>query len=66
MQNISGMGAKKRFSKRRLNMIDSTISIHCGILNTDERMDLVREYNEVAKILAEIKNEKQEAREQKI
>jgi len=35
IRNVSWSGAKKQYSKRRLNLIHSTISSHCSVLNTD-------------------------------
>jgi len=34
-------GAKRRLPQRRLNFIDGTVSSHCGVLNSNERLQLI-------------------------
>ena len=46
-------------------MIDGCISSYCAVLNSEERMLMVKEANEVTAILAEIYNDRQEEKELK-
>jgi len=41
MLDSQGEGAKRRLPQRRLNFIDGTVSSHCGVLNSNERLQLI-------------------------
>ena len=58
MQDSQGEGAKKRFPQRRLNFIDGTVSSHCRVLNSKERLVLIRQANEVAGVLGDLETDR--------
>ena len=58
MQDSQGEGAKKRLPQRRLNFIDGTVSSHCGVLNSKERLVLIRQANEVAGVLGDLETDR--------
>ena len=64
MKDAQGEGAKKRLPARRLNFIDGQISAHCGVLNSPEKIQMIKITNEVASVLAKIHNDKAYEREQ--
>ena len=51
--------------QRRLNFIDGTISSHCAILNSDERLQLVKQANEVAAVMADLENDRKKQKEER-
>ena len=63
IKDSQGEGAKKRLPQRRLNMVDGSVSSHCCILNSTERLELVRRSNEVAAIMGEIEVDRLRAKE---
>ena len=63
IKDSKGDGVKKRIAQRRLNMIDATVSSHCAVLNSAERMHLIKQANEVAAVLADIELEQIQKRE---
>ena len=64
-----GEGAKKILPRRRINMIDGLVSSHCCVLNSSERLDLIKKSNQIAALMAEIEvdrtKQKEDARKQK-
>ena len=48
-----GDGAKKRI-QNRLNFIDATVALHCTVFNSEEQMQLIKEANAVAAVMANI------------
>ena len=65
MKDSQGKGAKKRLPQRRLNFIDGTVSSHCGVLNSPERLNLIRQANEVSAVMADLEKERLEKKEEK-
>ena len=69
IKDSQGEGAKKRLPQRRLNMIDGLVSSHCCVLNSAERLDLIKKSNQIAALMAEIEvdrsKQKEEARKRK-
>ena len=63
IKDSQGDGAKRRLPQRRLNLVDANISSHCCVLNSQERMELIRKSNEVAAIMGEIENNRNQRRE---
>ena len=55
IKDSQGKRAKKRLPQRRLNMIDAIVLSHCCISNSDERLELVKQSNEVAAIIGDTK-----------
>ena len=64
IKDSQGEGAKKKLPQRRLNMVDAAISSHCCILNSTERLELIRKSNEVAAIMGEIETDRLRIREE--
>ncbi len=65
MEDTKGEGAKKRLPARRLNMIDSCISSWSSVLNSSERIKLIRQTNELAKVLGKIEQGKEDDKEKR-
>ena len=65
MDGLVGRNSKKRLAKRRLNMVDANISSYCVLLNGIERIELVREVNELAAACGEVSKEVEEKREER-
>ena len=65
MEDTKGEGAKKRLPARRLNMIDGCISSWSSVLNSSERIGLIRQSNELAKVLGELEQDREEDKEEK-
>jgi len=63
MNGSQGEGAKKRLPQRRLNFIDGMVSSHCGVLNSDERLNLIRQANEVSGVMADLEAERLQKRD---
>lgn len=63
MKDLMGEGSKKRLPQCRLNFIDSQVSSHCSVLDSDEWMKLIQISNQVAAVLADIHNDRQKTRE---
>ena len=64
MKDSHGQFVHKRLPQRRLNLIDSTISSHFTILNSEERMKLIKKANEVASVIADIEIDRAKKREE--
>lgn len=64
MKDSHGKFVHKRLPQRRLNLIDSTISSQCTILNSEERMKLIKKANEVAAVIADIEIDRAKKREE--
>lgn len=65
MQDAKGEGANARLPQRRLNLIDGEIAAECSVLNSTERLKLIKQANELAAVLADIevdRNEEKAAR----
>ena len=58
MQDSQGEGTKKRLPQRRLNFIKSTVSSHCRVQNSKERLVLIRQANEVAGVLGDLETDR--------
>ena len=58
MEDTKGEGAKRRLPARRLNMIDGCISSWCSILNSTDRLELIKQANELSAVLGEIETDK--------
>eukprot|EP00957_Ditylum_brightwellii_P047407 3600847-Ditylum_brightwellii.AAC.1 len=65
MEDTKGEGARKHLPARRLNMIDGCISSWLSVLNSRERIGLIRQSNELAKVLGKLKQDKEEDKEEK-
>jgi hypothetical protein len=65
MEDTKGEGARKRLPTRRLNMIDGNISSWCLVLNSPERLELIRQANELAKVLGELEEDCLREKEEK-
>ena len=63
LKDSQGQGAKKRLPQRRLNLIDGHVSAHCSVLNSEERMNLIRLSNEVAAVLGDIHTDRTQEKE---
>ena len=63
MNDFTGSGTKKRYGKKCINIIGGCILSYCAVLNSEERMLMVKEGNEVTAILADIYNDTQEEKE---
>ena len=63
LQASSGKEARKRLPQRRLNLIDGCINSYSSVLNSDGRMKLIKEANELAAVLADIDNDRQAEKE---
>ena len=63
MKDSMGEGARKRLPQRHLNMTDATISSHCAILNSEERMHMIKEVQELAAVMADIDLNEEEGAE---
>ena len=44
----------KRLPRRRLNLIDGSISSYCSIINSPERLHTIKQANELASVLCDI------------
>ena len=64
MKDSQGEGAKKRLPQRRLNFVDGMISSHCSVLNSTERLALIRQANEVSAVMADLEEERHEKKEE--
>ena len=65
MKDTSGKGARFRLPARRLNIIDGNISAYSALLNSKDRMKLVKEANELASVIGAIDNEREQEKEEK-
>ena len=65
MKDASGKGARFRLPARRLNIIDGNISAYSALLNSKDRMKLVKEANELASVIGAIDNEREQEKEEK-
>ena len=45
---------QRRLPQRRLNLIDGSISSYCSILNSPERLRMIKQANELASVLCDI------------
>ena len=63
IKDSQGEAAKLKLPQRRLNMVDAAISSQCCILNSTERLELVRRSNEVAAIMGEIEIDRSRIKE---
>ena len=63
LKDSQGEGGKKRLPQCCLNLVDGQISSQCSVLNSEERMKLVRLYNEVAAVMVDIYNDRNKERE---
>ena len=63
MNDSQGEEAKKRLPQRRLNFIDGMVSSHCGVLNSEERLNLIRQANEVSGVMADLEAERLQKRD---
>ena len=64
IKDSQGEGAKKKLPQRHLNMVDEAIFSHCCILNSAERLELIRKSNEVAAIMGELEVDRLRIREE--
>ena len=48
----------KRMHQRRLNIIDGSISSYCSILNSPERLHMIKQANEFASVLCDIESDR--------
>ena len=46
----------KRLPQRRLNLIDGSISSYCSILNSPERLRMIKQANKLAPVLCDIES----------
>ena len=60
MKDSKGEGAKNRLPKRRLDILDGNIAAYCKLLNSPDQLRMIREANELASVLADVHNDKQE------
>eukprot|EP00957_Ditylum_brightwellii_P017468 1315626-Ditylum_brightwellii.AAC.1 len=65
MEDTKGGGTRKHLPARRLNIIDGCISSWLSMLNSREKKGLIRQSNELAKVLGKIKQDKEENKEKK-
>ena len=63
LAEAAGKGARKLIAKRRIDMIDGNIGSYSRILNSDARMEMIRDVNALAAAVAEISKEKLDARD---
>lgn len=54
MKDSQDEGAKLRLPQRQLNFMDSQISAYCQVLNSPERLIMIRQANEVAGIIGDL------------
>ena len=65
MEDAVGERALKRLPQRRLNFIDGSISSYCSILNSPERLELIRQANKLASILCGLESDRIREKEDK-
>ena len=65
MHDSQGEGTMKKLLERRLNFVDGTISSHCGVLNSPERLALIRQAHEVSAVIANLKKKAGKERREK-
>ena len=63
INDISRLGAKKRYAKRRINMIDACISSYCAFLDSEEIMLMIKVADKVTSILTGIHSDRQKEKE---
>ena len=65
MSQAKGESAKKRLVRRRLNMIDCMVNSFCGLLNSKERLEQVKDYHELSAAVSEIIQEKADVKQRR-
>ena len=50
--------ALKRLPQIRINLIDGSISSYCYILNSPERLDMIKQTNNLASVLGDIESDR--------
>ena len=63
LAEAAGKGARKLIAKRRIDIIDGNIGSYSRLLNSDARMEMIRDVNALAAAVAEISKEKLDARD---
>merc|ERR1740124_368577 len=63
MNDSQGEGIKKRLPQRRFNFIDGMVSSHCGVLNSDKRLNLICQANEVSGVMVDLEAERLQKRD---
>eukprot|EP00957_Ditylum_brightwellii_P108051 8243527-Ditylum_brightwellii.AAC.1 len=56
-------GAIQRLTARRLNMIDACISSWFSVLNSKDRLVLIKQANELVKVLGEIEKDREDEKQ---
>ena len=65
MEDAVGERALRRLPQRRLNFIDGCISSYCSILNSSERLELIRQANKLASVLCDLESDRIRDKEEK-
>ena len=58
MEDSTGDTDLKKLLHRRLNIIDGSISSYCSILNSPERLHMIKQANEMTSVLCDIKSDR--------
>ena len=66
MEDTKGEGARKCLPARRLNMIHTCISSWCSVLNSKDRLVLIKQANELAKVLGEIEKDREDEKQKRL
>lgn len=66
MEDTKGEGARRRLPARRLNMIDACISSWCSVLNSKDKLVLIKQANELAKVLGEIEKDREDEKQKRL
>ena len=54
MENAIGDRALKRLTQKTMNIIDGSVSRYCAILNSTERLHIIKQANELASVICDI------------
>ena len=54
----------KRLTQKRLNLIDGSITSYCYIINSTERLHMIKQENELASVLCDIESDRIGAKEE--
>eukprot|EP00957_Ditylum_brightwellii_P127726 9740651-Ditylum_brightwellii.AAC.1 len=65
MKDASGKDSKFWLPAQRLNIIDGNISAYSTLLNSKDRMKLVKEPNKLASVIGAIHNDREQEKEEK-
>ena len=58
MEDAIGDRNLNRLPQQRLNLIDGCISSYCSILNSPERLDLIKKANKLVSVLSDIESDR--------